>query len=1164
MPINYRFSFLMVCALAAVSFADGQPAQDEALPVLAPEIVPYEPRGGICLAERFRVFPETGQLVFRETDMQMHGSPLAPVIQRFYSPATNEPSDEDGPFGPGWHTIFSRRILKVPAAGSADGTLMLFDEWGRKIPLDSKEGGGWITRFGAPLTIDGPLGKSRLHDLNGLIWEMGESGYPVAVSDAHGNRVRIDRDAQRPWVIKEIESETGEVLSIESDEVGRIVKIAGNDGQIIQCSYQNGALAEVRKDGAVARSYAYDDKGRLAEIRFSSGLTVQTAFDDRGRVVRLEGPGLSRTYSYPAPGKNSRTDGRGRRSEWSVGESPDRLSVLSETGATLEVRRDDRRRPVRLRLGGSSEWRWRYDREGRLREYMNPANELARLIYDADRLTRIESPDGRLTRLRYDDQERLAGVSRGTLAPWRFEYDESGRLQYFEDYYRTSYTLEYDDTGRIESCKSSAGANYGLQRGPRGRIDSIGLPGGPTIRFERNTQGRVTRVGDSIEWIQFGYTPSGNVASVEGSQGLLRRFYYADNGSVAVLQQPGERQTRLVYDAEASCIAIRRATRTTLNLSRGPLGRVEILDHGQNERWRADFGDGIHPNRLSRPGFEPVLLQHDSIGRITEARQDDKTRLGLEYRGDAIPSAVETRLHHWRFSFDPAGRLQSIAEQNGAKRESFEYGSDNRVLRHGKPGWTERVQYDPTGNVIALTIASPAAIAFRFGYDTRGRLQTIVYPNDVRTQFEYDSASRLSRTRTRNIYAETLVVIDAEYSSGSRLVAATGLGTDRFSFQYDANLDLVGIAHPDGRRDTFRYGKLGNLLQADSNGRRKLYQHTPGGQPDQIANRKYVYGVAGGSRPAGSGSETVLMLDDLDRVVGLQEGDKLEVRYDYLPDGRLARRAINGQALAYEWEGSRLRAIRDAKGRIVIALHYDPQFGIPLAVSLEEQMYYCHPDIFGTPIRITDSKGNAVAPPEDFPIAIASISEPLLTPSWVGLPPAIRLVEENLILVRGRLCDPETATQLSPEPSRSFEFLNPHHARQVPRPLELSFVWEDLANVLGWIEEIESHRLETAWSGSLSQVAPLSRLCRWVRRPETYEDELLRQAFQAGPRLERWLDPFGNPSAQGEFPGLPMSALKPTESSHKVFLEFSPIAPIPYAWSDDLNRLVPGEAAEFF
>ena len=1142
-----------------VGLGEANASSSPTLPVIPPELASYDPRGGRNLAEQVQVNPTTGDLSYWETDLAFPETAWSPVLQRFYQ--STAPNKEAGMFGRGWRTVFERRLIALNPE-----TYVLADEWGRTCVFSKQKDGRWWAEQGPAARIEPGTDAMTLHEDNGRSWRFDSAGRLAAIGSPTGQRLTIGRDRKYPMVVRDVQGAGGLSLSFEMNNEGLVERVASADGRSVAYVYRQGLLVATRTERGAGSRYAYDSAGRLAEAEMSNGSLLVVRSDARGRVVGLSGRGIPpRTYTVgpvdnPRVGQVGNLSHPGSATQWRTVEGGRRLEMDQGEGNKAVLETTERGTPARLALGEKLAWQWQYDERGRLIAVVGPQGETSRFTYAGEGLepVRIERADGIRLGIAPDEKGRPATVAVGNFRPWRCEYDETGRLSGFEDFSHGRTEIGYDPKGRIASVGKPSGAKAAIGRDEKGRITSVRENGGVGLGFERDAQGRVRRINDGVESLDLDYNDSANVTWLRGSQGYERRLYYTAEGLVSVVQAADGRNLRLFYDSERHCFVVHHGDGSGLQLVRDRANRIETIEAIRaGTRWTATYGAWGRPLRYQKQGYPPARTDCDAEGRV-KTLESPGGRWAFDYTPSGRLAGLDTPLRRYRFAEDPLGRLQSVVEAASARRDTFEYDAANRLVKRSTPGWSEQYRYDRAGRLAGLVVTGLDRHEYVFEYNEAGWLETIRYPNGVRTIFDYDAAHRITRANSRDTDGRVLLTAPADYTTGSRLAAATGAGSNRFAYRYDSNLALVETVWPDGHRDSFSYDARGGLASATRGGRRETMVRDSLGRPTEIGVRRYLYVRPDEATTPKTTATVCLILDDRERVAGLNRNDGLKARYDYLPDGRMIRREVAGRVVAFDWDGPRLRAILDESGQVQVSIHYDPVFGLPLAVVMGRQTYFCHPDVFGHPALLTDEKGRPADAPRDFPFELKDEKEPRMWPTWEGLPPAIRLPEEGLLLVRGSLFEPRSGNLLSPDLSRFLESENPYRVEAIPRPLDPTLSRDELVNALRWIEEIEKQGFEQRRSdGCCTSEEGLAELAALVCRPELLERRLLRAAFRHDFSPDRWFDPMVPEGMPGEFGWLTRGPLAPPSSPADFFNRFSPLGPTPYPWPRAAQTLEP-------
>jgi hypothetical protein len=190
-----------VALSTAIGFGAASETSSPSLPMLSRELVSYEPRGGRNLADQVRVNPTTGDLMYWETDLELGGPTSAPTFQRLY--CSRSPKQESGLFGPGWRTIFERRLIAVNK-----DTFHLSDECNATWLFSYRNRQWWADRGPARRIEVAPNGLV-LHDSDGSDWFFDSAGWLIAIADRTGRRLKIERDTTRPSLIRTVRDPWG-------------------------------------------------------------------------------------------------------------------------------------------------------------------------------------------------------------------------------------------------------------------------------------------------------------------------------------------------------------------------------------------------------------------------------------------------------------------------------------------------------------------------------------------------------------------------------------------------------------------------------------------------------------------------------------------------------------------------------------------------------------------------------------------------------------------------------------------------------------------------------------------------------------------------------------------------------------------------------------------
>ena len=941
-----------------------------------PATRPPCPAGQCCNHEMIPnpVAVASGSVFLDHLDLHVPGIGPALAFTRSYNSANN---NRNGLLGPGWSHSFERSIRT--SRGNVDNDIVTLTE------ADGTDTVFWDRDRDGKYEAYLPASEE-----SWFVWSNG-----AFVHHFRGGGSETYSIAGR---LVEVRDRLGRALTFfrQSEPDGRIMWITNASGRSLGFTYYSGErLRDIKGPGNVEiATFTYDSSGRLHTVRYKdgSGYTfaytgtglLTTVTDTSGRVID------SHTYY---PDGRARTAGlaEGRNTRTLVYE-PDRTLVTDALGhtTTYEFALVNRtRRVVKTRGpcgscggGGSETEEWTYDTAGRIKTHKDAGGKVthheydpltgdltavrdamlnaAIYTYDAEgRVTSVISPDNSAKRFTYVDAgpatitETINGTTSRTS---RIEYDTHGLPVRTIDARGKETVFEYYlGTRDLKKVTTPAGfvtyEDYDLMGRPQTVRDALGR----ATRTTYDTRGRVSTVthpdGTRVE---FGYDLAGRLQIVKDALGRESRTFYDAYGRVDASQDPARNQTRSTYDLMSRPTALIDAEGRTTGFEYDGYGRVTHTTYPGGATEMATYDrDGRVSSTTNRKGVT-TTFSYDGLGRLVRKTYSDGS------------PAVS-------FSYDVMGRMTSAS--NAADTLSWTYDHVGRVVtetsqRHGS---TVAYTYDAAGNRLSASLNGTSvaqyvyddasrldsmqhgSMVFDFEYNEVSQRRSLLYPNGVRTSYDYDPVmGRLKKLETRSA---TGVVSSFEYDYdvlGNRTRKATPDFVE--SYTYDSLSRLVGIDRTAQGTPTqqwgFGYDRVGNrtadrfggqVLGAAYDVRNQLLSKAVGGpvpvegQLSEAGNvqvngqpaRAYAGSRFAGQVTATSGSNTfsVQATDASGNSITKQysydvSGQPAAMQYD--TNGNLIQKAEGGSTWTYEWTvDNQLRRVL-LNGNEVARFAYDP------------------------------------------------------------------------------------------------------------------------------------------------------------------------------------------------------------------------------------------------
>jgi RHS repeat-associated protein len=787
----------------------------------------------------------------------------------------------------------------------------------------------------------------------------------------------------------------------------------GGQPRVVRAETSDGTWTAFSYDLENRRTWARDEQGRQAAWQYDPHHHVTHCVDWDGAryAVDYTPAGHPAVLHLPAaPGQQRQVrfelDGAGR--------------IVAETdplGRTTRTRYDGQSlRPAEVTGPDGSRWRWQYDELGRLLGSEDPLARKERYEY-APLQRQSDAPDAPLS-----DLPRTWPVAHIDAKGGRrtFEWDRRGLLQAVTDCSGRTTRYEYGTLGLLSAVTDALGHATLIERLPTGQIrrieradgswqelqhDAAGLPvrqGDDTGRawtWQRNQRGQVVASTDPAgRTLAYDYDPQGRLRTLRSETGAYG-FSYDSGGRLSVETRPDGVQRRLRYGAFGE---VREVT------------LVGVAAHGPApvRIWPGDEPLDLGPQRTTRH-------ERDALGRLvalaspTAVTRYDWDEAGRLARAERTPTAAgrdvgvmaDTVTLHYdaagrlvaevgregtlRYELDELDQMAGLNLPHGPKLDWLSYGSGHvHQVRSGGEMVTD-IERDELHREVMRT---QGRLRSEQGFDVLGRRtwqSAGIVPGSGL------SAEAAQRARTlAPAPGQGVVWRRYQYSpAGELAVQEDGLrGT--LAFKYDEAGQLQKRTRWDASRgqsdlEQFAWDAAGNLIDAARHG--SSAGRVEGNRLRVWQDCRFDYDPWGNliAKQRGTHRKQVFRFDAEDRLMMVTDegppgapGTQTHFEYDALGRriGRTVTRRdpggyVSSETRRFVWQGLRLaQEIRDNSGT---SSHvYSPEAAYtPMArvdsctaqaaqamgaVAPGQQVYHFHTDPVGTPLEVTDDRGELV------------------------------------------------------------------------------------------------------------------------------------------------------------------------------------------------------------
>jgi|GEM_PF-4608253 len=580
----------------------------------------------------------------------------------------------------------------------------------------------------------------------------------------------------------------------------------------------------------------HPDHGRLTRVRRPDTYDLTYTYNDTtGAVTTVSMEDRQITYEYNGPlnQKSKMTDANGNVTTYEY--------FTVGNGANLYR--------VNHPHGTFEEYDWYAD--GRIKKYINGAGEITHYKYetvsgtftessrvqigtddtwsgggddlttkrefdDEMRVTKITTPEGRITTYDYDNRGKLVKMDPPHSAPTLYDYDALGNM--------TSRGIDLDDDGTLDIDEPEWTMTYGPTGLLLDETDAVGLtttyaydlagrlvrwtsPDSTLVEYKRDALGRITTVKDGFV--------SGGVVTTK----ILETREYDGAGRVTDIYDALNYHTRHLYDSYGdrtkTVDAIGHYSEFTYDDNGNQLTMVQF-DKDSNDEVTSRLITYDQRNRIIEDRWlhDPVAgTKNDTLDAVTETSYDGVNRIIEQTVYTASGKGKTTD-----YFFDDAGRLDKVTDPDNYDTNYDYDGDGNRTKITNARGYDTIFEYG-TATGLLDEVTDPLGHSSLMRYDSRGRLieeeqwdgavsgaplaETIHYYDEVdrkiearRTASPATGAYNTSQSAAAN---DEIAITTYDITTGQMIGSEIDcLGDCETTFTYDSYGRSLRTTQPDG------------------------------------------------------------------------------------------------------------------------------------------------------------------------------------------------------------------------------------------------------------------------------------------------------------------------------------------------------------------------------
>ncbi|MBS1721200.1 MAG: RHS repeat protein [Armatimonadetes bacterium] len=455
----------------------------------------------------------------------------------------------------------------------------------------------------------------------------------------------------------------------------------------------------------------------------------------------------------------------------------------------------------------------------------------------SQRVTSIQSNDGRYLVLSYDADGHVFSVLDSSGREWRFNYNSAGDLASVDyptingtnprrefsysaahdiltekDFSGRIWSWTYDSQERMTSATDPAGLTRTYAYGST--ATTITLPGGQTVVDNYSDGLLVSRVDPAGFSDAYTYDTGRRVLTHTDKRGKVWTYTYDTRGNLLTAKDPLNRTVTTTYNTDDRPVTITDPNGAVTTFSYGfhgvltsatdPLGRVVTTSTYDALGQVTSVTDALgRTSSFTYNGFGNVVSSTNPAGQTTTATYDTMGRPLTT--SDALGRTTTV-------SYDAWGRPVSTAMPGGIT-SSLSLDLDGRTLSGTDPlGRVGTVSYDAGGRVVSSTNAKGESSSLT--YDSSGRVVASTNARGFSTTYTYTSRGQLATMTLPDGAVESYA-----YNAAGQATAFTNPVGQTILYAYDDAGQMTAIDYPTGTDTTFTYDAGGRRTSmTDSTG----------------------------------------------------------------------------------------------------------------------------------------------------------------------------------------------------------------------------------------------------------------------------------------------------------------------------------------------------------
>lgn len=673
--------------------------------------------------------------------------------------------------------------------------------------------------------------------------------------------------------------------------------------KMIELKYKGNNLIEIKSVNGHIEQYYYDGFNRLIRLGDVEGTSMKIEYDEISRVKKIVSCLGEQDFVFQDDKTFLIEKNNGALYLSSMYFNPEGqiTKVTNATGNSSEFKYDSLGSLVEYKNFKGSKYFYTYDIYGNITSETDPAGNKYLISYYPNHIVKtITDKNGNTISYEYDNNLNIVKITTPENGVYILEYNPNGDIIEISDPLGEKTNFKYDAFGNLSEFFIN-GIPVRVERDSFSNITKIIDRDGNNINIQYNLLDDINKIeSPSIFTVESQYDDKGNL--IFRKDGYYERmFEYDPLNRLRHVKTPLS-EVNYEFDFKGNLIRWTDPLKHTYSCTYNGLNLPLEINDPLQQKSTLEYDQNGNLTRHKDKNGQEVILEYDSNDRLIKRSYPGNTDYYVYDAEGNLINAYNDNVNI-RFEYDEMNRIRSKNYLTWNKKIDYTYDKrNNRKTMTDPNGGITKYEYDAVGRLIK--VENHKGELFEMSYDPKGQLIQQKFPNQCKSQYQYDNGGRLTGLRHSSQNDATINSYFYEFNDNFQRKSLQYENGQKDIYSYDADLRLTSVKYGTGRADSFTLDAFGNRINLLSDTFSIINSY------NEINQLAYTNDTKCESDPNGNlisttiNDTTVLYTyDGLNRLIEVKLPGGESTKYTYDPFGNRLSKILNSGEIRYILDG---------------------------------------------------------------------------------------------------------------------------------------------------------------------------------------------------------------------------------------------------------------------